>query len=206
MEKINTEIEKQNMKAPNKKELKTLSFKTPKAFEKWLGKNHNKVDGIWLKFFKKDSREKTITYAEALDEALCYGWIDGQANKYDEVSWIQKFTPRRSKSIWSKRNTTYIERLTEAGKMKPSGLAEVERAKADGRWEKAYDKPSDMKVPVDFIKKLLRNKKAKTFFESLNKANKYAIAWRLQTAKKPETREKRMKMIIEMLSKGEKFH
>ncbi len=198
------------MTSPGKKEPKTLSFKTAKAFEKWLAKNHENPIGIWLRFFKNESGEKTITYKEALDEALCYGWIDGwidgRANKYDDTSWIQKFTPRRAKSIWSKRNTTYIDRLTELGKMKPAGVAEVEKAKADGRWEKAYDSPSNMSFPDDFMKELSKKKKAKTFFESLNKANKYAIAWRLQTAKKPETREKRMKIILEMLAKGEKFH
>lgn len=194
------------MTSPGKKEPETLSFKTAKAFEKWLAKNHETPIGIWLRFFKKESGEKTITYKEALDEALCYGWIDGQANKYDDTSWIQKFTPRRAKSIWSKRNTTYIDRLTELGKMKPAGVAEVEKAKADGRWEKAYDSPSNMSFPDDFMKELSKKKKAKTFFESLNKANRYAIAWRLQTAKKPETREKRMKIILEMLAKGEKFH
>ena len=194
------------MNTEEKKEMPTLSFKTATGFERWLAKNHDKVNGIWLRFFKKESGVKTITYKEALDEALCYGWIDGQANKYDDTSWIQKFTPRRTKSMWSKRNTTYINRLAELGKMKPAGIAEVEKAKADGRWEKAYDSSSNMSFPDDFLKELSKKKKAKAFFESLNKANKYAIAWRLQTAKKPETKEKRMKIILEMLTKGEKFH
>jgi uncharacterized protein YdeI (YjbR/CyaY-like superfamily) len=141
-----------------------------------------------------------------LDEALCYGWIDGQLNKHDDISWLHKFIPRGAKSIWSKRNTDHTERLIMLGKMKPSGLHEIEKAKADGRWAKAYDSPAEMKASDDFITALSKNKKAKTFFESLNRANKYAIAWRLQTAKKPETREKRMKTILEMLAKGEKFH
>ena len=187
-------------------EPKTVSFKTPKEFERWLAKNHNISDGIWLRFFKKNSGDKTITYDKALDEALSYGWIDGQLKKYDDKSWIRKFTPRSSKSIWSKRNTDHIERLAALGKMKPTGLAEVEKAKADGRWTKAYDSPAKMKIPVDFIKELSKNSSAKIFFESLNRANKYSIAWRLQTAKKPETREKRKKIILEMLSKGQKFH
>lgn len=194
------------MKPSNNTEPPVLSFKTPKAFEKWLTKNYDNYNGIWLRFFKKDSGEKSINYKEALDEALCYGWIDGQANKYDEQSWIQKFTPRRAKSIWSKRNTEHIERLTTLGKMKPPGFAEVEKAKADGRWEKAYDSLSQMKIPDDFMKLLSKNKKAKVFFETLNKTNKYAIAWRLQTAKRPETREKWMKRIMEMLTNEEKFH
>jgi len=194
------------MKISEKNELKVHSFKTPKELEKWLVKNHNISNGIWLRFFKKDSGEKTITYNEALDEALCYGWIDGQLKTYDDKSWIRKFTRRSPKSIWSKRNTNHIERLTALGKMKPSGLTEVEKAKADGRWTKAYDSPGKMKIPDDFMKELSKNKNAKTFFESLNRANKYSIAWRLQTAKKPETREKRIKVILEMLSKGQKFH
>lgn len=194
------------MKPSDKPDHPILSFKTPKAFEKWLSKNHDKINGIWLRFFKKDSGEKSINYKEALDEALCYGWIDGQLNKYDEKSYIQKFTPRRSKSIWSKKNTEHIERLTALGKIKPPGIAEVEKAKADGRWEKAYDSLSQMKVPDDFLKLLSKNKKAKAFFDKLNKTNKYAIAWRLQSAKKPETREKWITRILEMLTNNQKFH
>ena len=195
-----------NMEESQNKELKVISFKSANAFEKWLAKNHNKVNDILLRFFKKDSGKKTITYKEAVDESLCYGWIDGRADKFDDESWIQRFTPRRAKSIWSKRNTDNIERLTLLGKMKPSGLCEVEKAKADGRWVKAYDSPKDMQIPDDFMKQHIKNKKAKAFFTTLNKTNKYAIGWRLQTAKKPETKERRIKAIIEMLSKQQKFH
>ena len=194
------------MKTPANTEKAILAFKTSTAFEKWLAKNHNKATIIWLRFFKKDSGKASITYKEAVDEALCYGWIDGQADKYDDESWIQKFTPRTAKSIWSKKNTENVERLIALGKMKPPGLEQVEKAKADGRWAKAYDSPKEMQVPEEFIKELSKNKKAKAFYETLNKTNKYAIGWRLQTAKKPETKEKRIKTIIEMLSKGEKFH
>ena len=183
-----------------------LAFETPDTFEAWLTKNHDKSDGLWLKLFKKSSKRKTITYAEALDVALCYGWIDGRANKFDGDSWIQRFTPRGARSIWSKKNTDNVERLTSLGKMRPAGLEEVEKAKADGRWAKAYDSPKDMQLPDDFMKALSKNKKAKAFFETLNKTNKYAIGWRLQTAKKPETKEKRIKAIVEMLSKQQKFH
>jgi uncharacterized protein YdeI (YjbR/CyaY-like superfamily) len=189
-----------------KTDLKIISFKSPKNWAAWLTKNHSKSNGIWLRLFKKNSGSTSITHSEALEEALCYGWIDGQAKKYDEKSWIQKFTPRRPKSIWSKRNIEHISRLSKAGKMKPSGFKEVERAKTDGRWERAYDSPAAMQVPEDFLKELARNKKAKAFFETLNKTNTYSITWRLQTAKKPETREKRMRAIIEMLTKGKKFH
>ena len=194
------------MKTSENKELKVLSFKTPNAFERWLAKNHDKVNGILLRFYKKDSEKESITYKEAVDEALCYGWIDGQANKFDDESWIQKFTPRGARSIWSKRNIDNIERLTTLKKMKPAGLDEVAKAKADGRWARAYDSPKEMQIPDDFMKALSKNKKAKTFFDTLNKTNKYAIGWRLQTAKKPETKEKRIKTIVEMLSKEQKFH
>jgi uncharacterized protein YdeI (YjbR/CyaY-like superfamily) len=193
-------------KTSTSKDFKIIPFKSQKEWERWLHKNHKVSEGIWLKFFKKDSGIKTITYSQALDEALCYGWIDGQLKSYDDKSWIQKFTPRRSKSIWSKRNTENINRLIKLGKMKPAGLSEVEKAKSDGRWQKAYDSPGKMTIPEDFLKKLSKDKNAKTFFDGLNKANTYAIAWRLQTAKKPETREKRMKLILAMLSRGEKFH
>lgn len=190
----------------DKKELSMLSFATQKQFEEWLAKYFDKEEGLWLRFYKKDSGKKSITYQEALDEALCYGWIDGQLKTYDEQSFLRKFTPRRPKSIWSKRNMEHIERLTSLGKMKTSGIEKVEAAKADGNWEAAYDSPSNMTIPEDFLGELEKDKKAKTFFESLNKANKYAIAWRLQTAKKPETRAKRMNVILEMLAKEETFH
>jgi uncharacterized protein YdeI (YjbR/CyaY-like superfamily) len=183
-----------------------IEFKTAKAFESWLVKNHDTSNGLWLKIFKKDSRKKTISYAEALDVALCYGWIDGQKKAHDEQAWLQKFCPRRAKSIWSKINTGHVERLINEGRMKPAGLRAVEKAKADGRWEKAYDSPSKMTIPDDFLEELGKNKKAAANFTGLNKTNLFFIGFRLQTAKKQETREKRMKEIIEMLSKGEKFH
>ena len=190
----------------NGNEMQVVSFASSKEWRKWIAENHAKSNGVWLRFFKKDSGEKTVTYSEALEEALCYGWIDGQANKYDAKSYIQKFTPRRPKSIWSKRNTEKAERLIQEGKMKKAGMQQVELAKADGRWQQAYDSPKNMKVPEDFLQQLSKNKKAKTFFDGLNKANLYAIAWRLQTAKKPETREKRLKEILVMMSEEKKFH
>ncbi len=190
----------------SKADLPIISFKSPKEWANWLDKNHAKSSGIWLRLFKKGSGVATVTYAEALDEALCYGWIDGQLDKYDDKSWLRKFTPRRPKSVWSKRNIEHVNRLSDAGKMKPAGLKEVAAAKADGRWGRAYDSPGAMQVPGDFLKELSKNKKARAFFETLNKANTYAIAWRLQTAKKPETRAKRMQAILEMLKRGEKLH
>ncbi|SHM75700.1 YdeI/OmpD-associated family protein [Mucilaginibacter sp. OK098] len=190
----------------NKKDAPIKSFASASTWEEWLAANHAKSDGIWLRIFNKESGEKTVTYAEALDEALCYGWIDGQKKKVDSDSWIQKFTPRRARSIWSKRNVEHIERLTDEKRMKAAGLEAFEDAKKDGRLAAAYDSPSNSTTPDDFLKLLEKNKKAKAFFNSLNKTNKYAITWRLQTAKKPETREKRMNIILEMLAKGEKFH
>jgi uncharacterized protein YdeI (YjbR/CyaY-like superfamily) len=183
-----------------------ISFQSAKEWRTWLSKNSQVSNGVWLKIFKKDSNEKTITYAEALEESLCYGWIDGQKKSFDEQAWLQKFCPRRPKSIWSKVNIAHIERLTKAGKMKPQGLQAVASAKADGRWEMAYDSPSKMTVPDYFIKELSKNKKAHEFYKTLNKANLFSIAFKLQTAKKPETRQKRMEAIIDMLSKGQKFH
>lgn len=192
--------------AKNENEKQVLSFASSREWRDWIAENHAKSNGVWLRFFKKHSCEKTVTYAEALDEALCYGWIDGQVNKYDTQSYIQKFTPRRPKSIWSKRNTEKAGRLIEEGRMQKAGMQQVEMAKADGRWQQAYDSAKNMKVPEDFLQQLSKNKKAKAFFDGLNKANQYAIAWRLQTAKKPETREKRLKEILQMMREGKKFH
>lgn len=186
--------------------MKILSFASPADFRKWLDKNHATPDGIWLRFFKKSSGRKSINHAEALDQALCFGWIDGQAKPGDERSWLQKFTPRRPKSGWSKLNTAHVERLTRVGRMTRAGLEAVAAAKADGRWQAAYDSPRNAAPPDDFLKALGKSKKAQAFFETLNRANVYAIVYRLQTAKKPETREKRITMILEMLNRGEKFH
>lgn len=183
-----------------------LEFKDQAKFRAWLDKHHTSAPGIWLKFYKKASGITAVNYHEALDVALCYGWIDGQVKKGDENFYLQKFTPRRAGSMWSKRNIENIARLDEVGLMAPAGLAEVEQAKADGRWEAAYDKPSEMTVPDYFLAALDKNPKAKQFFDSLNKANTYAIAWRLQTAKTEATRVRRMEKILAMLESGQKFH
>ena len=183
-----------------------MSFATPKLFKSWLKKHHLTSSGLWVRFYKNASGVKTIIYAEALDEALCYGWIDSQAKTYDAESYLQKFTPRRSKSIWSKRNREHVARLIEEGRMQPVGLKRVEEAKKDGRWDVAYDSPKNMQVPEDLLTELKKYERAQSFFEHLNKANVYAITWRLQTAKKPETRVKRLKIIMDMLKKGETFH
>lgn len=189
-----------------KPDLPVIPFASPALWEQWLEQNHAISKGIWLQMFKKDSRIASVNYAQALDVALCYGWIDGQLKSIDALSYMQRFTPRRPKSIWSKRNIEHIDRLIKAGRMKPAGLKEAEAAKADGRWEVAYDGQGTMSAPSDFLEELAKNKKALAFYEALNKANKYAIAWRIQTAKRPETREKRIKEILEMLAREEKFH
>jgi uncharacterized protein YdeI (YjbR/CyaY-like superfamily) len=183
-----------------------ISFQSAPEWEVWLANNHANSMCIWLRFFKKGSGQPTVTYDEALAGALCYGWIDGQVKKYDELSWLQKFTPRRARSVWSKRNCDLVTKLIADGRMQPAGFEKVEAAKKDGRWDQAYDSPQSMVVPDDFLEELAKDEKAKAFFETLNKANVYAIAWRLQTAKKPETRERRMKAILTMLVKGEKLH
>ncbi len=188
------------------KELAIIGFATEKDFETWLKKNHASTPGVWLQIFKKDSGEKTITYAEALDVALCYGWIDSLKKSYDAKSFIQKFTPRGPKSIWSKVNIGHVARLTKAQRMHSAGVAHVEAAKKDGRWERAYDSQKNMKVPEDFLIQLKKDKKAYAFFQTLTKANVYAIAWRLQTAKKVETRQKRMETILGMLKDSKSFH
>lgn len=190
----------------NIKEQPMLSFATAKKWRVWLTKNHASSSGIKLRVFKKSPSLKSVSYDEVLDEALCFGWIDGQKQAYDEKSWIQKFTPRRTKSIWSKRNKEHIARLVREHRMKPAGLKEVETAKKDGRWDGAYDSPKNMKIPDDFLNELKRDKRAYAFFQTLNKANTYAIAWRLQTAKKPETRKKRMSGILAMMAQNKKFH
>ena len=184
------------------KELEISAFASAHAWRQWLARNHTASDGIWLRLFKKTSGVASVTYDEALDEALCYGWIDGQLKSYDAKSWLRKFTPRRAKSVWSKKNLDHVARLTRAGRMKAAGRKAAEAARQDV----AYDSPSKAAVPKDFLKALAKNAKAKACFATLNKANVYAITWRLQTAKKPETRQKRLEAILAMLARGERFH
>ena len=171
-----------------------------------MTKEHARARGLLLRIYKKDSDVPSVTYAEALDQALCFGWIDGQKLPFDANSWVQKFTPRRAKGGWSKKNVAHVARLIQQRQMTPAGLKEVEAAKADGRWATAYDSPANAMAPPEFLKELARNAKAKQFYATLNKANLYSIAYRLQTAKRPETKIKRTKLIIEMLARGEKFH
>lgn len=189
-----------------KAELPILPFTSQARFADWLAKQHDKSAGLWLKIAKKDTGISTVTYAEALDVALCYGWIDGQKGSYDEKYFLQKFTPRRPKSIWSKINVEKVGQLIKAGKMRPAGLKAIEAAKADGRWDKAYDSQKNATVPEDFQKALDKNKKAKAFFATLNSVNRYAILFRIQNVKKAETRANKIKQFIEMLEKNEKIY
>ncbi len=181
-------------------------FSDAVSWRTWLEKNYDKTEGIWLQLAKKGSAKKSITHAKALDEALCYGWIDALGKSYDAETWLLRFTPRRPKSVWSKINRQHIARLTEEGRMTEHGLKEVEKAKKDGRWEAAYDSPKDMKVPDDFLEMVKKDPDAYAFYLTLNRANTYAIAWRLQTAKKSETRERRKQILLEMLRDHKKLH
>ena len=183
-----------------------LFFESQNEWETWLANNYELQEGVMLKFAKKDSGVTSINYSEALDVALCYGWIDGQVRAIDDAFYMQKFTPRRPRSVWSKRNIGKVEELTKLGKMKQPGLTEVEAAKADGRWEQAYDSPANATIPPELEAALNAHPKAKAFFETLNKANRYAVIWRSTTARKPETRAARLAKIMTMLESKETFH
>jgi uncharacterized protein YdeI (YjbR/CyaY-like superfamily) len=187
-------------------ELPILRVASQKKSADWLAKQHDKFAGVWLKLAKKDAGIPSVTYDEALDVALCYGWIDGQKKGFDDKHWLQKFTPRGPKSIWSKINTEKVERLIVSGEMRPAGLKAIEAAKQDGRWDAAYASQKNMSIPEDFRAALDKNKKAEAFFVTLNSVNRYAILFRIQTAKKAETRAKRIQQFVEMLEKGEKIY
>jgi len=191
---------------PSNRSMPQRAFRSARAFRTWLTKEHSRSVGLLLRIYKRDSGVVSISYAEALDQALCFGWIDGQKLPCDDKSWLQKFTPRRARSGWSRRNTGHVERLIQSGQMNPAGMREVLAAKAHGRWASAYDSPAKASMPKEFLTELARNAQAKKFFSTLSKANLYAIAYRLQTAKKPETKSKRVRLIIDMLARGESFH
>ena len=183
-----------------------MEFSDQAAFRNWLSNHASNTPGVWLKIYKKDSGMTTVSHLQALDEALCFGWIDGQRKGFDEKAFLQKFTPRRPKSLWSKKNRENIERLTATGVMTEAGLHEVEIAKADGRWDAAYDQPGDMQIPQFFLDELEKHPKAKELYATLNKTNLFAIGWRLQTARTDETRKRRTDKIIAMLDDGQKIH
>jgi len=183
-----------------------LTFAAPRDWMAWLGRNHAKSAGVWLRLAKKGAAAPSVTYGEALEAALCYGWIDAQKRPESAEAWLQRFTPRQSRSIWSKRNRQLALALIEAGRMQPAGLAQVERAKEDGRWDAAYDSPASAIVPDDLESALDGNPEAKAFFGTLDRANRYAVLWRIQTVKRAETRARRIRQFIEMLQRHEKIH
>jgi uncharacterized protein YdeI (YjbR/CyaY-like superfamily) len=183
-----------------------MAFSSPEKWEAWLDRNHAQPDGIWLRFYKKSSGQPSVTYAEALDLALCHGWIDSQVKGYDALSYLQRFSPRRARSVWSKINTGHVARLVRAGRMKPAGQRQIDAAKEDGRWAAAYASPRGAALPEDFLQAVAKNRQAKAFLASLNRHNLYAIVHRLQTAKRPETRARRIRTFVAMLAKGEKLH
>lgn len=180
-------------------------FKTAAAWEKWLAA-HVAGPGIWMQFAKQGQGVSSVSYADAIDVALCHGWIDGQVKSLDAQFYLRRFTPRGKNSVWSKINVAKAAALIETGRMRPAGMREIDDARADGRWEVAYDSASTMPVPEELAAALAKNSKAKSFFDKLDKTNRYAVCWRVQTARKPETRAARVKKLVAMLARGEKIH
>lgn len=181
-------------------------FSNSAAFQEWLEANGGKSAGLWLKIAKKDAGIVSITYAEALDVALCHGWIDGLKKGCDESFFLQRFTPRRPRSLWSKNNIAHVERLARAGRMRAGGLREIKAAKVDGRWDAAYDGASKMRVPPELAAALAKNRKAQAFFDRLDRTNRYAFCWRVQSAVKTSTKLARVGKLVAMLARGEKIH
>lgn len=191
---------------PRLTKLPVLRFPDPKAWSAWLEEHHAASSGIWLRIAKKGSGVASVTYAEALEVALLYGWIDGQKKSFDEASWVQKFTPRGARSIWSKINREKAEAFIASGRMKPAGLAAVEQARQNGRWDAAYDRQGAAEVPDDLQAALDASPRAKAFFATLNSVNRYAILFRIQTVKKAETRAKKIQQFVKMLEEEKKIH
>ena len=187
-------------------ELPIHSFERQQDWAGWLRKNHTSSNGLWLRFAKKSASTQSVSYDEAVEIALCFGWIDGQKRAHDDEFWLQKFTRRSEKSVWSKKNRHKALALIKAKKMRPAGLKEIERAKRDGRWDAAYDSSSKASVPNDFQSALDGNARAKTFFETLDGRNRYAVLFRIQTAKNTKTRAKRISQFVLMLARHEKVH
>ena len=191
---------------PMPAEYPILLFRDRAHWTRWLDRHHATERGVWMRFARKGSSFTSVTYADAVESALCFGWIDGQVRKYDDDSWIQKFTPRGRKSVWSRINVERVTRLSAAGEMRPAGQAAVDAARADGRWDSAYASPSNIEEPEDFLAALHRNRKATAFFSTISKSNRYAVLWRIHTARKPETRARRIKDLVAMLARAETFH
>lgn len=183
-----------------------LHCPTPEAWETWLEANHAASDGVWLKLIKKGSSQSAPTYVEALEAALCYGWIDGQGRALDADFSLQRFTPRRKRSPWSQRNRDRVQALIDAGRMRPAGFAEIERAKEDGRWDAAYAPPSEAEVPDDLRAAIDASPDAAAFFATIDRQNRFALIYRTNDAKRPETRAKRIAQFVGMLARGETIH
>ena len=194
------------MPTEKKPELPIIPFASRDAWELWLEEHHTASDGLWLKIAKKGSGLESVTYEQAVEAALCYGWIDGQVRTFDEYYYLQRFTPRRPRSKWSKINRQKVMELIEQGAMKPAGLREVERARSDGRWDAAYDSPSTATVPEDLLRELEKNEKAWEFFSELDGRNRYAILYQIQDARRPETRARRIEKYVAMLGEGKKIY
>jgi uncharacterized protein YdeI (YjbR/CyaY-like superfamily) len=186
--------------------LAAREFVNRKAWASWLNKNHSKSPGIWMRLAKKASGGQSVSYSEALEVALCYGWIDGQKKSDGEAAWLQRFIPRAKKSKWSKINRNKALALIDTGRMKPAGLQAIERAKGDGFWDAAYDSPSTATVPIDLQAALEKNPRAKAFFSTLDRQNRYAVLYRIQTVKKAETRSRKIQQFVKMLARSEKLH
>ena len=186
--------------------LPVVSFESTDAWDAWLTAHAADSPGLWLKIAKKGSAGRSISYSDALDVALCHGWIDGQKGRLDDEYWLQRFTPRKPGSKWSKINTERAAALIESGRMRPAGLREVERAQGDGRWEQAYESQSRVTVPEDLARALAANQRARAFFATLDSTNRYAILYRIGTAKRPETRAKRIDAFVAMLSEHKKIY
>ncbi|HEX2251132.1 MAG TPA: YdeI/OmpD-associated family protein [Gemmatimonadales bacterium] len=189
--------------APPKKDLPVKRFRTQAAWEKWLAANHEKSSGVWLELAKKSSGVPSVSYAEALEVALCYGWIDGQTASVDTTWYRQRFTPRRPRSKWSQINRAAVEKLHAEGRLSPAGIREMEAAQKDGRWEAAYPSSRNMTVPPDLESELEKYPKARRYFEQLDRQSRVAILYRLYDAKKPETRQRRLEEFVRKLKSGE---
>ena len=189
-----------------RQDLPILPFTSAQDWERWLEENHAESAGVWIKFAKKGSGTPTVSSAEAVEVALCFGWVDGQLAPYDEAWWLVRYTPRRPRSKWSRLNRERVTRLRAEGRMRPAGLREVELAQADGRWEAAYEPQSRAQVPDDLAAALEDNPRAKAFFATLNRVNRYAILYRIQDARRAQTRADRIRKFVEMLERGELIH
>ena len=194
------------MRVQDREELQIMRFKDQKSWDAWLAKHHAASAGLWLQIAKKAAGTTSVSYSQAVETALCFGWIDGQKKLFDERWWLQRFTPRRPTSIWAKANREKAEELIREDRMKPPGLAAVETARQNGRWDMAYDSARRATVPADLKKAFALNARARAFFATLDSANRYAVLWRVQTAVKPETRARRIEKLIGMLERNEKLH